>query len=285
MKKNIRAVVLDVDGVVVGEKIGFNSPYPHPRVLNHLKKIREGNIPIVLCTAKPHYSVEKIILEANLNNFHITNSGGVSINPVTRELLEMHPILPSIARTTIDFFLKKQIYVELYTVENYFIQYGVNKSITELHTHILQKKPTIVSYLQNETNRADIVKIMPITRNEDEKKIITDKYLKSKMQLPLKWGIHPIALPLQFGIITEKKISKKQAMIKILRKLNILAQDTLGIGDSLSDWEFIELCGYKGAMGNASGELINLVKKNKQGHIGKSVNENGIIEIFKYFGL
>jgi len=36
----IKAVILDIDGVIVGEKIGFNSPYPHLKVFELLKKIR-----------------------------------------------------------------------------------------------------------------------------------------------------------------------------------------------------------------------------------------------------
>ena len=35
----IQALILDVDGVIVGEKIGFNSPHPHPDVVSALKEI------------------------------------------------------------------------------------------------------------------------------------------------------------------------------------------------------------------------------------------------------
>ena len=34
---SIKAIILDVDGVIVGEKIGFNSPNPHPDVIEKLK--------------------------------------------------------------------------------------------------------------------------------------------------------------------------------------------------------------------------------------------------------
>jgi len=40
----IKAIILDVDGVIVGEKIGFNAPYPHLDVINKLKQIREKGI-------------------------------------------------------------------------------------------------------------------------------------------------------------------------------------------------------------------------------------------------
>ncbi|KKR03169.1 MAG: hypothetical protein UT26_C0008G0030, partial [Microgenomates group bacterium GW2011_GWC1_39_12] len=36
---NIKGIILDVDGVIVGEKIEFNSPYPHPDVIQTLKSL------------------------------------------------------------------------------------------------------------------------------------------------------------------------------------------------------------------------------------------------------
>ena len=36
----IQTLVLDVDGVIVGEKNGYNSPYPHPDVMKKMKEIR-----------------------------------------------------------------------------------------------------------------------------------------------------------------------------------------------------------------------------------------------------
>ena len=100
-------------------------------------------------------------------------------------------------------------------------------------------------------------------------------------------GNHPIALPHLFGIITAKHISKNQATLEIGKSINIKPEETLGIGDSMSDWQFIETCGYAGAMGNASEELKKLVlsKGDKHSFIGKSVDQNGILDIFNYFNL
>ncbi len=44
----IKAIILDVDGVIIGEKIGYNSPHPHPDVVTALKKVREKGIAICL---------------------------------------------------------------------------------------------------------------------------------------------------------------------------------------------------------------------------------------------
>lgn len=61
----------------------------------------------------------------------------------------------------------------------------------------------------------------------------------------------------------------------------------LGVGDLIMDWEFIKLCKYAAAVGNATDELKDLVKTREGGNffIGPSVDENGLLEIFKYFKL
>ena len=103
----------------------------------------------------------------------------------------------------------------------------------------------------------------------------------------LSWGIHPVALPLQFGIVTAKGISKKNAAEEIVKNADISFNEVLGVGDSKSDWQFIQLCRYGSAMGNASEELKELVlSKGKDfSFIAPSVDENGILDVFKNFNL
>lgn len=283
----IRAVILDVDGVIVGEKIGFNSPYPHPEVIKRLKSIRQKGIFISLCTAKPHYSVKKIIDDARLNNLHITNGGSVIIDPIENIIFKKHVIKNSDAVKVINIYLENNVYTEFYTVSEYVIQDNQKSELTKIHTHILQREPKIVSSIIDEARKSEVVKIMPIAKNAEDKKILTELFEIFENKLTLSWGIHPIALPHQFGIITAKGISKKQAALIIAQKEIVKPMELLGIGDSTSDWQFIETCKYGGAMGNASEELKKLVlsKGKEYSFIGKSVNENGILDILTFFSL
>lgn len=282
----IKVIILDVDGVIVGEKIGFNSPYPHIEVINRLKSIKQKGISISLCTAKPHYSVQKIIDGAGLNNLHITNGGGVIIDPIDNIILKKHIIDKNLAKKVIQKYIDNEVYTEFYSVDEYFIQENQKSELTKIHTHILQREPHIIGLLVDEAGKQDIVKIMPIAKNEEDRKRLVNLFEPFKNELTLSWGIHPIALPHLFGIITAKGISKKQAVIEIGTSTNVKPEEMLGIGDSTSDWQFIESCGYAGAMGNASEELKKLVSsKEKDSFIGKSVDENGILDIFDYFKL
>ena len=59
----------------------------------------------------------------------------------------------------------------------------------------------------------------------------------------------------------------------------------LAVGDSTSDWNFMSLCGYVGAMGNASTKLKELVKTKGDGKylVGKHVDDNGVIGILDWY--
>ncbi len=281
----IKAIIMDVDGVIVGEKIGYNSPHPHHYVLNALKKIRSNGIPVVLCTAKPHYAIPEIIKGANLHNPHITDAGAVIFDPIDNILVEKHTITKELSKKVIQTCILNKIYIEFYTLDNYFIQSSQISEITDKHTHILQRPPKIMSNLIEEIDNHEVTKIMPIALNEEDRKRVITILETYKDKLSISWGVHPIALPLQFGIITALGSSKKEAAEAIAESLEIPFKNILGIGDSTSDWSFIQLCGYGATLDNGSNEIKKLIESKGEGNyfIGKSVDQNGILEILQYF--
>ncbi len=285
MSSMIKGIILDIDGVIVGEKVGLNSPYPHEQVLAKLRSIRNRGIPITLCTAKPHFSIDKIVLDAGLNNMHITDGGAVIINPLTREIVEEHNLDTNISIQIIQVLIANNVYTEFYTANDYFIQRSQQNFITPQHVHILQKDPILVDDLRSEANKQKITKIMPIALDVADKTKVATILSKWDKLATISWGIHPVALPLQFGIVTALGISKKESTISVAKLLGIKLTDYLGVGDSLSDWQFIEICGQGAAMGNAAEDLKQLVTSKGKGkwYIGSTVNENGIINILDYF--
>lgn len=283
--KNIKGIILDVDGVIVGEKIGFNSPNPHIDVINKLRELRNKGIPISLCTAKPHFSIGEIIKSAGLDNYHITDGGGVIINPINNSIVKKHILDKELVKSILKMYVKNNVYTEFYTVDNYFIQKSQENNITPKHRHILQEDVVMLDDIEEESLKYDITKLMPIALNEDDQVKVTKMFEDLNTGLTLSWGIHPVANPLKFGIITAPGISKKEGAIEISKNMNIPLENILAVGDSTSDWQFIQLCGYGAAMENASNQLKDLVKAKQKRHfyIGGNVDENGIIEILNYF--
>jgi Cof subfamily protein (haloacid dehalogenase superfamily) len=284
---NIKAIILDIDGVIIGEKIGYNSPSPHQDVISALKQIKSKGVSITLCTAKPHFAIRDIIKDAKLDNLHITDGGGVIIDPLNENILKANIIPSDIASKVLETYIENNVYTEFYTVNDYYIQKNQACNITTKHAHVLQQEPQISESIVETANFNQLTKVMPIAKDEEDKKRLTELFRPFEKELVLSWGIHPVALPLQFGIITAKGISKKNAAEEIMKQNNISFTNVLGVGDSTSDWQFIQLCKFSGAMGNASNELKELVisKETACSYICPSVDENGILNLFQKFDL
>jgi HAD superfamily hydrolase (TIGR01484 family) len=282
----IKGIIIDVDGVIVGEKPGVNFPDPNPKIIERLKSIRAKGTPISLCTAKPHAAIQKVVTDAGLNNLHITQGGGVVIDPIDNVILKAHSIDKDAAKHIMQICLDRGNYVEFYSPEAYFIQANQKSDFTDLHTSILGVEPIAVSSLIDEADKHDIVKIMPIASNDDDMNALDELFEPYKAGATISWGAHPVALPRRFGIITALGISKGQAAAEVAEHEHIAPSELLGVGDSTADWQFIEHCGYAGAMGNASDELKKLVAtKGDKSFVGGGVDDDGLLDILDHFGL
>lgn len=282
----IKGLILDVDGVLVGRKKGYNWPQPHPIVIQTLKSLREKGIVISLCTGKGTFAIKDIVKAAHLDNLHIGDGGAMVVDILNNKIIKQYIIKSLDLNNILNTFLSENIYIELYTQDGYFIQKDQICDKTNKHTDILYKKPFIVDSLKKVSNEIQVIKLMPVADNEEQKKKIINLFDPYQSTLTLQWGTHPTALPYQFGIITSKGISKKQAAMVIFQYTKIPLDEMLGVGDGMTDWQFMEICGFAGAMGNSSLELKEKVlTKNKNGYVGKSVDENGLIDILNHFNV
>lgn len=285
MDHSIRGIILDVDGVVVGNKTGFNWPDPNLEVMNVLSDLRKQGIIISLCTGKGTFAIKDIAIKAHLNNLHIGDGGAVVVDFLNNSIIKKHTIDPLLADQIIKLYQKENTYLELYTVDGYYLQKDAVSDFTQKHSGILYKEPILVDSLRAIAKSLEVVKIMPIARDETDKQRLISLFAPFQSKLSFQWGVHPTALPLQFGLITVQNISKKEAAFTISKTTGVPLENMLGVGDGMTDWQFINLCAYKGAMGNSSNELLDLVSKSDNGFIGGNVNANGLLDIFRHFHL
>lgn len=280
---NKKAVILDVDGVIIGEKKGVNTPHPCGDVMLKLKEVRAGGVPVVLCTAKPAFAIEYEIKEACLDNPHIADGGGLLVDN-KGVVAKQYLIDSELAGEIVDALLAKGVYTEVYTADDYYIQESQRGDWTDRHTFVLQRPPQIVSDLAEFCRAARVTKVMQVVADEGHKPFGNEVFEPFAGKSSIYWAVHPPILPLQFGVITAQNITKKQGVYDIAEILDVPIENILAVGDSASDWKFMEICGYAGAMGNASKELKELVSlKGEKGCIGKHVDENGVIGIIDWY--
>lgn len=281
----IKGIILDVDGVIVGGKPDFNFPLPNKKVIDALQSIQKNGISVSLCTAKPGFVINKLVKQIGLNGIHISNGGAEVINHIKNQIIELHSIDKKSAIEFIEETKSKRLYTEAYTTKDYAIEHNKFCKLTEVNIKILEKQPVLVPSLEKFVNDNEIVKIMPAAFNK-EQKIIIERIMDDFPSIQLQWGGNPMYAPTLFGVVTKKGVTKKSGAYGITKHTGILFNETLGIGDGVSDWEFMQLCNYVGTVKNADSEIKkNVLSRGKNGFIGCSVDENGILDIFSFFNV
>jgi hydroxymethylpyrimidine pyrophosphatase-like HAD family hydrolase len=282
---DIQAILLDLDGVIIGDRAGYNSPMPHPDVISKIGQIADNGVKIILCTARPPFGFGSLIQDINLNNAHIADGGAIVMESTKGRILKRHTINADDVRKLLNMCLSNDIYTQVHTTESYFIQTTQVSDLTSIRTYTLQCEPVIVDDLVGVS--ADVTKIIPVVRGQQGKTQFTALFNSLGTDLVLNWAVCPNTnRELWLAIITAAGISKRESALEILSNMGISPENTLGIGDSTGDWQYIEFCKYAGIMGNSHPELIQLASaKGVNTKIGGHVDQNGVLEIFDYFKL
>ncbi len=281
----VKGIILDVDGVIVGDKPGLNFPYPNTDVISALKKLHAKGMPIVLCTAKFGYAIIEIIEKANLNNPHVTDGGALVINPLEGQIISEHVIEKDDLLDLIAQCLSKNIYIEVYIPDAYFMDRSQVSEFTKKRIEILQKDPTIVESLSQIAGQKDIIKALCFAREDHEVEILSDIARSLGKRVNFIWSTHPFLPGIKSGVITAPNVSKENAIKETIESLSLSFDEMLGIGDTSSDWNFMKHCKYVATMENADYTIKELVKTKGEGNylVAPHVDQNGIFEILKYF--
>ncbi len=281
----IKLIILDVDGVIVGHKDGVNFPNPSKKVIAALKKIRQKGIPIVLCSGKSSWAIEPIILSASLNNSHISDGGGLIFNSLAKKIIQAVAIEKELVSGFINTCIENRVYIEAFSIDDYFIPKNSPKEISSRRSLILQKEPNMVESLAEEAIKHKIIRLQAIVFKQEDKRRLENLLKPYQGKITSIWTTHPTTPPWAYFLATAINASKAYAARTVAEELGVSFEDTLGVGDTLGDWEFMKLCSYAAAMADGSIELKKLVESKGEGKylIAPSVNDDGILKTLDYF--
>ncbi len=280
----IKAIITDVDGVMVGKQPGINFPLPHSDIIAALAQVRRHGMPIVLCSAKYWSAIEGIISQAKLANPHITDSGALIIDPSGKpQIIEQHVIHPATVR---NYLAHDTAYTEVYTPTTYYVRQGLEPAFTRRRSELLMLEPTVVDSLAETVQALDVIKIISFANDESDMPRIESQVKRLGTAVHYIWSHHPRIMPKRPCVITAPGISKARAARQVATRLEVGLEEVLGIGDSPADWNFMELCGYAATVG-PNETLRRLATQKGPNHYfhASTVNDHGLLEIFAYFGI
>jgi HAD superfamily hydrolase (TIGR01484 family) len=284
---DIKAVITDVDGVMVGKSPGYNFPLPHIKEMYALASVSAKTIPVILCTAKFGAAIKNIAVQANLHNPHVTDGGAAIVQFSDDTILKKYVIPLATVQNCILECQDHELYVELFTLDNYYIETSQMNAFTARRSRLLQKEPTYVSSLLEQSKQVEIIKIIVFVKNNTQREMLTQLSGSWADSIHFIWSFHPYLIPSLPAVITAKGVSKAAAATYVASSLGIDFSNILGIGDSESDWNFMHLCGYVGTVGDESSELIAHARTKPLNHyyIAPGVDKHGLINVFRNFSL
>jgi HAD superfamily hydrolase (TIGR01484 family) len=281
----IKAIALDVDGVLLGTIPNKNIPYPSDMVSSYLFELNK-RLPISLISGKGSFGIMKVLGKLKLESIHVSDAGAVVLDYSSESVLSQKLVRVDTIKEMMTKFTNKELIWELYDTKGWYVQKGINPEFIERHRQssvIIQ--PTIHNSLIERVEDYDgFTKVMICYLPEQEEYVreIFDDY---RDKFSMQWAGAPAIEPYKVLFITNKEASKKSAIKLVASHYEISTQEILGVGDTLMDWEFLEECGYIGIMGNAKPDLVEIVNTNPKAvsFRGGDVDEDGLIDILEHF--
>ena len=281
----IKAIVLDIDGVIVGNQEGINFPHPSKKVSTILRKIHDSGIPVSFLTGKPTFAAAGNIRAVGIDNPHIADGGATIFNPMKNQIIHSENIDKKDILNLLN-AIPKNTYVNIFSTKDYFLEKSLENDFTKKYAKFVGKYPKIVNDVKKIVEEEAIPKINIYAFSESEIEKIAKSIGRLLNSITLNWSTNPFISPVKVAVIANKKVSKRTGVEYLAKYLGVPLENVLGVGDTIHDWDFIEICGYKAAMGNATDELKEKINPNDSHEvIGGHVNDDGIIDIFKHFKL
>lgn len=283
----IKAIITDVDGVMIGKREGYNYPLPTPEVMQAFKILQGKKIPLVLCTGKASYTIENLIRAAQLDGPHIGDNGTLIFNLIQNKTIKKHLLGKNTVKELVKVFAEENLHFAVNTVTDTFVDENSNEEVNTKRAVVLEKKLIEVPSLLQEIDNLEIIKALATLKNPDEIQRAKKLLEPYKDRVNLFWNFHPITGDWEYAVITAKGINKLSAAREVSESLGILLSDVLGIGDTIGDWDFIKDCGYAGIVGQKHPEVLELARGKGDGKyfLAPSVDENGFVKILEYFKL
>lgn len=267
-KKDIRVIVLDVDGTLLDSKHELT-----PRVEKALRAAAEKGVQIVLATGKTRASMLKTIEHLGLKTPGIYLQG-LAIYDGDGELRHQMTLDPALARQVLTFAEDRGYIMVAYSGERILARV-YNKEVEEGLTVHHELAPEVVGPLQNLLEHMAFNKLIAC----GEPKAVT----------ALRWQLNAqvggAARLMQAGIPTMLEIlppggSKGTALKLLLKDMKIAPEHVMAIGDAENDIEMIQLAGIGVAMGHSHQAV-----KDAADHVTGTNDEDGVAQAIERFVL
>lgn len=236
-----RLIAADIDDTVL-DPAGKMSD----RTEAAFKKAMDAGAYVVLASGRMIGSTKPYALRIGVNAPLVTYNGAIIYDLENDEILDSMSISMDTARAIVDEAEKDGIYVQLHTAKGYYTK--VRTYRTDAYAKSVGLTPIITGDRLFETVDMDLVKMLFICDPADTPRFI-EKYS----------GLFPeiefmMSKPYYVEIVA-KGVDKSVALKKVLKMLDVKAEEMIAFGDGQNDLSMLEMAGRGYCMMNAQSHV------------------------------
>ena len=266
-----KIIFLDIDGTLVLPKGEVSS-----RVKDAITQVRQNGHYVFLCTGRNRAGIESL-MSIGFDGAICSAGGYIEINgqKIYESSLSEEDV--KIAR---DVFDRNHVLYNLETTHITFSSDDMNKEFVKMQLNGEKMNSEMMRLMNEQMKQFNIHSLAEFDQNpvpvqklcfiaKDEKNLIEPK---EKLSQRFQFIIHELFSKETInGEIIIKGTNKGKAIQKVVEVLGLSMDDTIGFGDSMNDFEMIQVCHYGVAMANGSEEL-----KTYASRVCESVEDDGV---------
>ena len=255
MKNKYQIVFIDIDWTVLDHNI-HDWDYESLEVI---KKVQELGVQVVFVTARSYASVKGTgLLNLITPNGLITNNGGLTF--INDKILYKNVYPEDIVKKVLEVASKHNVVLQFATLKDRYFTNEPNDYVRQYYAVYYEEWPLVKKDLVS-----DVSEITAFIPSEYDEKLIKE--------LPKEIAYHRYdTLGVNIGFYNNKK---GDAIIKLLKYLNISKDNAVAFGDSEDDISMFEEVGFSVAMGNSKNDLV----KEKATIVTDTISNHGVASI------
>lgn len=238
---DFKALLFDIDRTLTDTKRNIS-----PKTLSSLNELHQKGFLVGVCTGRgtPHL-LNKILPLFPADSLHITTSGARLINSKGKVFWEQ-----SIETKTIENLRK---YVEDNSLLAVFFKNDALYTMDPILSKLKNDPWDVIVKDLNEMENSGVGAVYVPNPSDEMLGFIANANLSYK-KMNDNFGNPYID-------ITSKGINKSSTLKKWSEHTGILPEQIIAFGDSLNDFEFMQACGFKVAMGNSVNEIKEIADR------------------------
>jgi Cof subfamily protein (haloacid dehalogenase superfamily) len=265
---NYKLLVVDIDGTLLGKQGGISEEDKQA-----LAAARQAGVKVCISTGRASQGCHWVIDELSLDGYHIFFDGALVSGP-DRELY-VEPLDMGVVREVVDFVRQNDIYLELYSATDYFVEW--ENWATEIHRNYFKLEPRVIDFGQLRGGQK-FVKGGLITRDEEE--MAKAKSFRARFDRSLRFSVarSPAYPGVEFINVLAPEVSKGKALTTLVSHLGVPLSEVMAIGDGTNDISLLSIAGLAVAMGNATDEVKAVAHE-----VTEDVSKSGVAAAVKQF--